>query len=57
MKSNKEAGNDWFRLESNKEGTKCGWVGLSACQSVCLSVCLSVFVGSWSFVVAVEVIQ
>ena len=30
VKSNKEADNDWFRLESNKEGTKC----------VCLSVCL-----------------
>lgn len=25
MKNNKEADNDWFRLESNKEGTK--WFG------------------------------
>lgn len=25
MQNNKEAGNDWFRLESNKEGTR--WFG------------------------------
>ena len=42
VKSNKEADNDWFRLESNKEGTKCVCVCLSACVSVCLCVCVSV---------------
>ena len=42
VKSNKEADNDWFRLESNKEGTKC--VYLPVCLSVCLSVCVSVCV-------------
>ena len=58
VKTNKEADNDWFRLESNKEGTKCVCVCLSACVSVCLSVCLSVslFVGPYSFVLAVEML-
>ena len=40
VKSNKEADNDWFRLGSNKEGTKC--VCVCVCVCVCLSVCLSV---------------
>lgn len=31
MKTNKEADNDWFRLESNKEGTKCVWGGAEVC--------------------------
>ena len=33
VKSNKEADNNWFRLESNKEGTVC------VCVCVCRSVC------------------
>ena len=58
VKSNKEADNDWFRLESNKEGTKCVSVCLSVCLSACLSVCLSVclFVGPCSFVVTIEML-
>ena len=46
VKSNKEADNNWFRLESNKEGTKC--------VCVCLSVSLSV--SPCSFVIAVEML-
>lgn len=30
VQNNKEAGNDWFRLESNKEGTK--WFGKCWCM-------------------------
>lgn len=29
VQNNKDAGNDWFRLESNKEGTK--WFGKCWC--------------------------
>lgn len=37
VKTNKEADNDWFRLESNKEGTKCvgGGGGVRVCGCVC----------------------
>ena len=35
VKTNKEADNDWFRLESNKEGTKCvGGGGEYVCVGV-----------------------
>ena len=36
VKTNKEADNDWFRLESNKEGTKCvgGGGGVRMCVGV-----------------------